>query len=189
LIGFPLKAQGDAFMKKIVLIAVACSLLALPAIAETVGEKTGVNSVLGIAPTTKDFVQEAAISDMFEIQSSKLASAKLSGPEKDFADQMVMDHTKTTAELTDQAKADTIPIPSAMDSSHQRMLDKLNSLSGDDFRKQYFSDQVSAHKDAVSLFERYGKSGENAKLKDWASTTLPTLQHHLDMAQGLYKNT
>ena len=38
------------------------------------------------------------------------------------------------------------------------MLDKLNSLNGDDFRKQYFSDQVSAHKDAVSLFERYAKA-------------------------------
>ena len=88
-----------------------------------------------------------------------------------------------------QAKADNISVPSAMDSSHQKMLDKLTSLNGDDFRKQYFSDQVSAHKDAVSLFERYGKGGDNAKLKDWASTTLPALQHHLDMAQNLYKNT
>jgi putative membrane protein len=176
-------------MKKIFVVAAACTLLAWPAAAETVGEKTGINSTLGIAPTTKDFVQEAAISDMFEIQSSKLADAKLSGAEKDFADHMIMDHTKTTTELTDQAKADNIPIPSAMDSSHQKMLDKLNSLNGDDFRKQYFSDQVSAHKDAVSLFERYGKGGENAKLKDWASTTLPTLQHHLDMAKGLDKNT
>jgi putative membrane protein len=48
--------------------------------------------------------------------------------------------------------------------------------------------QVSAHKDAVSLFERYSKSGDNPKLKDWAGKTLPTLQHHLDMAQDLNKN-
>ena len=75
-----------------------------------------------------------------------------------------------------------------MDSSHQKMLDKLNSLNGDVFRKQYFSDQVSAHKDAVSLFKRYGNGGDNLKLKNWA-TTLPALQHHLDMAQGLSKNT
>ena len=73
--------------------------------------------------------------------------------------------------------------------AHQSMLDKLNSLNGDDFRKQYFNDQVSAHKDAVSLFTRYGKGGGNPKLKDWAATTLPTLQRHLDMAQGIYKNT
>ena len=76
-------------------LVVICSLLASPAIGETAGEKTGVNSALGIAPTTNDFVQEAAISDMFEVQSSKVASTTLSGPEKNFADQMVTDHTKT----------------------------------------------------------------------------------------------
>ena len=48
--------------------------------------------------------------------------------------------------------------------------------------------QVSAHKDAVSLFERYAKGGENSKLKDWAGKTLPALQHHLDMAQTMDKN-
>jgi putative membrane protein len=47
--------------------------------------------------------------------------------------------------------------------------------------------QVSAHKDAVSLFERYAKGGEDPKLKDWAGKTLPTLQHHLEMAQNLGK--
>jgi putative membrane protein len=48
--------------------------------------------------------------------------------------------------------------------------------------------QVSAHKDAVSLFERYAKGGDNPKLKDWAGNTLPALQHHLQMAQELDKN-
>jgi hypothetical protein len=42
-------------------IAAACTLLALPAFAETIAEKTGINSTLGIAPTTKDFVQESAV--------------------------------------------------------------------------------------------------------------------------------
>jgi putative membrane protein len=47
--------------------------------------------------------------------------------------------------------------------------------------------QISAHKDAVSLFERYAKGGDNPELKEWAGKTLPALQHHLDMAQGLDK--
>ena len=47
--------------------------------------------------------------------------------------------------------------------------------------------QVSAHKDAVSLFERYAKGGEDLKLKDWAGKTLPALKHHLEMAQNLGK--
>jgi putative membrane protein len=67
------------------------------------------------------------------------------------------------------------------------MIDKLNSLSGADFKKQYFDDQVSAHKDAVSLFKRYGSGGDNQKLRDWASKTLPALQHHLELAESLDK--
>jgi len=58
------------------LIAFGCLLFAGPALAQSVGEKTGVNSTLGIAPTTADFVKEAAISDMFEIASNKLAEDK-----------------------------------------------------------------------------------------------------------------
>jgi putative membrane protein len=76
-------------------------------------------------------------------------------------------------------------LPTALDSSHQSELDKLKSLNGADFSSRYDSDQVSGHKDAVSLFERYAKSGDNPKLKDWADKTLPTLRHHLEMAQDL----
>lgn len=175
-------------MRKLALVA-ACSLLAFPVFAATVGEKTGINSALGISPTTKDFVSEAAISDMFEIQSSQLASSKLSGAEKGFASQMITDHTKTSSELSSQAKAAGVAVPTAMDSSHREMLDKLKGLNGDAFRKQYFSDQVSGHETAVSLFQRYSSGGSNAKLKSWAGATLPILKHHLAMARALYKKT
>ena len=175
-------------MKKMVLIGAAV-LLSCSAGAETVGEKTGINSTFGIAPTTADFVQEAAVSDMFEIQSSQLAMDKFSGTEEDFAKMMIKDHTKTSPELKDLATEANVPVPAAMDASHQSMLVKLKALRGGEFRKMYFSDQVSGHKDVVSLFQRYGTGGENAKIKDWASNTLPVLQHHLDMAQDQYKNT
>jgi putative membrane protein len=49
--------------------------------------------------------------------------------------------------------------------------------------------QVSTHKDAVSLFERYAKGGDNPDLKDWAGKTLPALKHHLQMAENLDKAT
>jgi putative membrane protein len=67
------------------------------------------------------------------------------------------------------------------------MLTKLHGLHGTELDSQYDSDQVSAHKDAVSLYQRYSSGGDNAKLKTWAGTTLPTLQQHLEMAQNLNK--
>jgi len=48
---------------------------------------------------------------------------------------------------------------------------------------------VTAHKDAVSLFQRYRNGGDNPQLKNWAGKTLPALQSHLDMAQKLQKIT
>jgi putative membrane protein len=162
-------------------------LISSAAFGQSLGEKTGINSAFGIAPTTQDFVTEAAMGGMFEVESSKLAVQKSEGPVKGFATQMVADHTKASAELTTEAKAENLSVPTALDASNQDKVDKLQKLTGADFSKQYMDYQVSAHKDAVSLFERYGKGGDNAKLKALAVTTLPTLQHHLDMAQALDK--
>ena len=177
-------------MNKLLLSSAVALFLLAPANAQSVGEKTGVNSALGISPTTQDFVTEAANSDMLEIASSKLAEEKGTADEKKFAEQMITDHTKTTNELKGMVQSGDVKaqIPASMDSSHQSKLDKLRDAKADNFSSDYDSMQVSAHEDAVSLFERYSKSGDNAKLKDWAGKTLPTLQHHLDMAQSLDKN-
>ena len=138
-------------MKRIILLG-ACLLIAAPALAQSMGEKSGINSALGISPKTTDFVNEAATGDMFEIKSSQLAAERTKGDVQSFAKQMVPDHTKTTSELLE------VSLPTQMTSSQQSMLDKLNGLQGEDFAKQYMDDQVSAHKDAVSLFQRYGKA-------------------------------
>lgn len=171
------------------LIALGCVLLAGPALAQSVGEKTGVNSVLGVAPTTADFVKEVAISDMFELQSNKLGAEKGNAADKHFAEQMITDHTKTSNELKGLVTSGKVKaeLPTALDSAHQSKLDKLKSASGKDFSDDFSSQQVSAHKDAVSLFERYAKGGDDPSLKEWAGKTLPALQHHLDMAQSLDK--
>jgi putative membrane protein len=176
-------------MRKTIAIAL-CALLASPAVAESIGEKTGLNSALGLSPTTRDFVQEAAISDLFEIESSKLAEQRSDNATKAFAKQMITDHTKTSEELKAAVASDpNTPLPSALDSAHQGKLDKLKELTGDDFTKHYRELQVTAHKNAVSLFERYAKGGDNGKLKNWADKTLPDLQHHLDLAQALEKRS
>jgi putative membrane protein len=168
-------------------IALACAMFAAPAFAQSVTEKTGVNSALGISPSTADFIKEAAISDMFEIQSSQLALQQGDASTKAFATQMIADHKKTTSELESIVQNDPGEgsLPTQLDSTHQQMLDKLKGLHGQDFTRQYDSDQVSGHQDAVSLFQRYGKGGDVQALKIWASKTLPTLEHHLQMAQAL----
>jgi putative membrane protein len=171
-------------------VAAAALLVGSPVLAQSVGEKTGINSALDISPTTADFVKEAATSDMLEIEAAKIAENKGNAEEKKFAEQMVTDHTKTSSDLKGLVSSGAVKaeIPATLDSSSQKKLDKLRATKADDFAAEYDPMQVSAHKEAVSLFERYSKSGDNAKLKDWAGKTLPTLQHHLEMAQAMNKN-
>src|SRR5215475_5059228 len=176
-------------MKTTILALAVVSAFSLPASAQSVGEKTGVNSALGITPKTEDFIKEAATSDMLEIDAAKVAQQKGRPDEKKFAEQMITDHTKTTTELKGLVPPDmTSAIPTSLDDSSQKKLDKLKDAKPEEFASQYDPMQVSAHEDAVSLFERYAKGGDNEKLKDWAGKTLPALQHHLEMAEQLDKN-
>jgi putative membrane protein len=179
-------------------ITALCMLIAAPALAQSagdrakdMGEKTGVNSVVGAAPTTAEFINQAAISDMFEIKEGQLASQHGNAQTKAFAEQMVQDHTKTSQELKMMLQSGTVKAvaPPDVDKQHQKMLDDLKAEKPDKFDKSYRKDQVDAHETAVSLFERYSKNGDEPALKAWAAKTLPSLQHHLQMAKDLKKQS
>jgi putative membrane protein len=183
------RLEGASKVKKAILAAALAAALCTSASAQSVGEKSGVNSTLGIAPKTEDFIKEAAMSDMTEIEAAKIAQQKGNADEKKFAATMVADHTKTSNELKSMVTGEMkSAIPTALDDASQKKLAKLRDAKPDDFAATYDPMQVSAHKDAVSLFERYAKGGDNTSLKDWAGKTLPALQHHLEMAQTLDKN-
>jgi putative membrane protein len=81
-----------------------------------------VNSALGIAPKTQDFVTLAAQSDMLEIEASKLALSKAdSAKTKQFAEKMIKDHTATSTELKALVTSNKMPasLPPALDKAHQ----------------------------------------------------------------------
>lgn len=80
-------------------------------------------------------------------------------------------------------------LPAGMTSSQQTMLKTLQGLHGASFDTRYQADQEKAHKDAVDLFKRYGADGDNTDLKAWAAATRPALEHHLQMAEDLNKQT
>ncbi|MBE1508267.1 putative membrane protein [Rhizobium viscosum] len=179
----------EVLMKTVIYASIILVAAVSSVFAQSAAEKTGVNSVMGVAPKTADFVLEAASSDMFEIESSRLALERADDHTKAFAQQMVTDHQKTSEELKGLISSGKIQatVPTAMSSSHQSMLDDLKKLQGDDFVKKYHADQQDVHEDAVDLFKRYGEEGENADLKAWAAKTRPALEHHLQMAKDLNK--
>ena len=134
------------------------------------------------ATSTNDFVKKANIGNRFEIESSALVMEKSENENlRNFAEQMIKDHNKAEADLKETLAASKsgvqMPEP-ALDAKHQAELDKLSKAEGKTFEKQYIDAQTKAHKQAVALFEDYSKHGKDAKLKSFATTTLPTLKEH-----------
>ena len=140
------------------------------------------------APSTTDFIQKAAMSDMYEVEAGKIATQKgQTAPVKEFAAMMVEAHSKTTEELNGIVASEKINVdlPTKLDAQHQKLIDDLNAASNADFDKTYAKQQVDGHQQAVDLFDSYAKKGDNAALKAFAQKTLPVIQQHLDAAKKL----
>ena len=141
------------------------------------------------APMTgQAFANAAAASDAFEIASSKLAETK--GKSKDvksFAAEMIKDHTESTAKIKKAAAAASPAIKPdpTLSTGQQAMLAALGKLSGDDFDKQFATDQVDGHHMALAAMQGYAASGDVPSLKAAAGEIAPIVSGHLDMAKKL----
>lgn len=149
----------------------------------TTTETAAAGAAGAAASTAAGFVQTAAISDMYEIQSSKLALEKAQNQAvKDFAQQMISAHEQTTAQLKttlNNAGVDVTP-PTEVDAAHQALLQELSAASGDAFDQRYIEQQTQAHEQALALMQSYSTGGDNPQLQQFASETAPKIRQHLE---------
>jgi len=141
-----------------------------------------------LTASTKSYVQNAAMGDMFEIESSKVALDRSKSPDvKKFAQDMIDAHTKTTDELKAKvAKSGLIiEMPLTPDTMHKGLLDELKNASSDDFDGRYIAQQKNAHNEALMIHKNYANNGDVADLKALASDTLPKIEMHIEMVAQL----
>ena len=131
------------------------------------------------------FAMKAAQGGMAEVKLGQLAVDKASNPDvKEFGQRMIDDHTKANDQLKSICSAENMTPPADIDAKDQATYDKLSKLSGAAFDKAYIKDMVKDHEMDIKEFQREANSGKDAQLKQFASTTLPTLQSHLQMAKS-----
>jgi putative membrane protein len=153
------------------------------------GNDMAANSAAATPTTAAGFIAAAGASDMFEIQSAKLALANSKSDDiHKFAQMMIADHTKTTDAVKAAAKkAGITPAPPQLTAEQQQMLDQLKPLKGDDFDKAYLAQQMPAHQQALALIQNYAQNGDTPALVDAAKSAVPIVQKHIDHLQELQK--
>jgi putative membrane protein len=167
---------------------IAVGLLAAPPILAQTGQPghaTATAAKDALDQEDRTFVKEAAIGGMAEVELSKVAQKSENADVKRFAERMIEDHTKANEQLTSIATGLRVDMPKTVDSEHQRMREKLQTLHGKAFDDQYMRDMVEDHNKAVKLFQQEERAGRNTELKQFAQKTLPTLEEHQKMAVEL----
>ncbi|MFD1187104.1 DUF4142 domain-containing protein [Pontibacter rugosus] len=136
-----------------------------------------------------DFMTKAASSNMLEIQAGQLAQQKGQMQEvKDYGQMMVTDHQKASDKMMQLAQQKNVVLPDSMSQAHMDKMQELRDKTGRDFDQAYMDLMVSSHEETISLFEDASNNLEDAEVKSFASSTLPTLRQHLDRAKQIQTN-
>jgi putative membrane protein len=130
------------------------------------------------------FMRQAAQAGLFEVNKSEVALDRSDNRHvRQFAAQMIRDHTKANQELKQLAASREVRLP-RRPNAHQRMIiRRLARLSGKHVDCAYMAVQVRAHLQAIAIFRREVRHGHDPAVKAYAAKTLPVLRMHLRMAR------
>lgn len=145
-----------------------------------------------VPPATKIFINNVAVANKYEIDTSALALkyGKAAGV-KTFAQQMIDDHKKADEDFKVSLSQANIEAPAdSLDVEHTAKYAKRGLFTTENgFDSAYVAAQLKAHHDAVATFKDYAANGPTPALKSFAEKTLPVLTHHLEMVNDLHSTT
>ena len=150
-------------------------------------------TLVGIAPAlaqtmaASQYVAEAGAGDLYERESSQIVLQSTGNPKlRSFAQEMLRDHAKSTAQVKAAAlRAGVRVAPAKLTPPQAQMIAQLRAAKGAARDSEYVAQQKSAHQQALALHQRYASDGTAAPLKTVAATTAPVVQHHIEMLQAM----
>ncbi len=136
--------------------------------------------------TDRNFTMMASMSTTAEIDAGTSASQKgESEGIRMYGNMMVSGHGPVQAQLVALASGLGLKAPDSLNAAHVALKAQLAALDGRAFDSVYIHAQVRDHQNTIALFEDQVSNGNNATLRNFATTTLPDLRHHLEVADSL----
>ena len=144
---------------------------------------------LAAAPTTNgaEFVKQAGASDLYEKTSSQMVLKDAKNPKvREFANMMIKDHSKSTADVKAAAKADGVKAgPPKLMPDQAKMIADLKAAKPGDREHVYVQQQVTAHQMALDLHQTFSQNGDKPALKAASAKIVPVVQQHLTEVRSM----
>jgi putative membrane protein len=139
--------------------------------------------------TPESFASQAAIIGKAEIELGQMALKNTQDQNvRAYAQRMVKDHSAADKKLQAIAAKENLQLPQSLDPEHESLKTKLQGLKGEEFDRAYVQAMAKGHDKAVALFESASQAPQMPEdLKQFAASTLPTLEQHKDMAHSLHE--
>ena len=130
----------------------------------------------------KTYVMKAGAGDLYETQSSKLELQSTNTKVRDFAQMMVADHAKSTAEVKAAAATSKVAAPPPMLTPAQaELIAQLKAENGPARDAAYVAQQKASHGQALAVQQAYAGGGTAPALRATAAGIVPVVQHHIMM--------
>ena len=126
----------------------------------------------------KDSIQERVLGRMAQEQSQNDAV-------KDYGKMLVKDHSDALKKLVDLMNKNGMAQPKGLPEERSEAVKKLQGLSGPAFDKEFLNMMVTNHQKAINEFRHQAATAQNADVRDYAKSVLPTLEKHLKDAEDL----
>ena len=136
----------------------------------------------------KKFLETDSQGNVAEVELAKLALNKASNSEvKAFAQKMVHDHELLATKMKPFLDKAGVQPSGSLNTTHQRLFNKLNGLSGAEFDKEYVSAMDKDHHEDLAEFKKEIASTQNAELKNAVESGERVIQEHTAMIDALSK--
>ncbi|HEY9693336.1 MAG TPA: DUF4142 domain-containing protein [Oculatellaceae cyanobacterium] len=137
----------------------------------------------------RDFMIKAAQANMGEIILGRLAAERaVNASVRQYGQRMVQEHTQANAQLMQIAAQKGVTLPTDTDAKHKALRARLGQIPGLRFDRTFMQTMINNHSMSAALFQRESRLGRDADVKAFASTTLPVVRNHLQMAIAMRDN-
>jgi putative membrane protein len=133
-----------------------------------------------------EFMIQAAEDHLAHLEMARVAKMhSKNGPVKSYAEMILKDHQQGLQDLTRLMAEKDIQPPNTFSGETKQDIDRMASLSGADFDREFINMMVSTHEKTLELFRSVSLTAHDTDVQDYVDAMIPKLDKHLKEAHEL----
>jgi putative membrane protein len=124
--------------------------------------------------------------NQMQIQLAESARNKAKSSDvRQFAEQVVSDHTRLQNQWNAMASRSGIATSSGLGRHHREKVTQLGKVNGKNYDRAYMTLMIQQYQDEVSYWQKEGRASRSAQVRQLVNNGLPTLEQNLAQAKQI----